>query len=136
MYVQSLDGAWELREWQSDQVYKAQVPGCVHLDLMKAGAIEDPFVGDNEYRSAWVHETDWEYLRSFEADPELFAADRIYLECDGLDTLADLTLNGHILGHAENMYIQHRFDVTDKLIPCDGPHPGGNGAGLSGRGDA
>ena len=118
MYVQSLNGAWELREWKSDEVYKAQVPGCVHLDLMKAGAIEDPFVGDNEYRSAWVHETDWEYSRSFESDPELFEADRVYLECDGLDTIADLTINGHVLGHVENMYIRHSFDVTDKLTPA------------------
>lgn len=119
MFVQSLDGAWELRKSGSKEVTRALVPGCVHLDLMRAGAIEDPFKADNEYRSAWVHESDWEYSRSFEADDDLLGADRVYLECDGLDTLADVTLNGHILGHVDNMYVQHRFDVTDKLTPAE-----------------
>lgn len=119
MFVQSLDGAWELCRPGSKEVFEARVPGCVHLDLMRAGAIEDPFVGDNEYRCAWVHETDWEYSRSFEADADLAGADRVYLECDGLDTIADLTLNGHILGRVDNMYIRQRFDVTDKLTPTE-----------------
>ena len=117
MTVQSLDGAWELRKAGSKDVIKAVVPGCVHTDLMRAKVIEDPFVGDNEYRSGWVHETDWEYSRSFEAANGLLGADRVYLECDGLDTIADLTLNGHVLGHVDNMYIRYRFDVTDKLTP-------------------
>ena len=79
MFVQSLDGAWELCRPGSKEVFEARVPGCVHLDLMRAGAIEDPFVGDNEYRCAWVHETDLEYSRSFEADADLAGADRVYL---------------------------------------------------------
>lgn len=115
--VQALDGAWELRKAGSEDVIKALVPGCVHTDLIRAKAIEDPFVADNEYQSAWVHETDWEYSRSFEPADAIFEADKIYLECDGLDTIAELTLNGHLLGRADNMYIGHRFDVTDKLTP-------------------
>ena len=115
MIVVSLDGAWELRKARSKDVVKAVVPGCVHTDLARAKVIEDPFVGDNEYRSAWVHETDWEYSREFEPDGDLLGADRVYLECDGLDTIADLTLNGQALGHVDNMYIRHRFDVTGKL---------------------
>ena len=117
MFIQPLDGAWELRKAGSKEVTKASVPGCVHLDLMRAGVIDDPFVADNEARCAWVHETDWEYSRIFEGEGDLLGADRVYLECDGLDTFADLTLNGHILGRVDNMYIQHRFDVTDKLTP-------------------
>jgi len=118
MTVQSLNGTWELREAGSTDAIKAVVPGCVHTDLMRAKVIEDPFVADNEHRCAWVHETDWEYSTSFEAAGDLLEADRVYLECKGLDTIADVTLNGHILGHAENMFVEHRFDVTDKLTPA------------------
>ncbi len=117
MIVQSLDGNWELRKAGSKEAVKATVPGCVHTDLARAKVIEDPFLADNEYRSAWVHETDWEYSKSFEPANDLLGADRVYLECDGLDTIADVTLNGHILGHVDNMYVAHRFDVTDKLTP-------------------
>jgi len=118
VFVQSLDGAWDLCKSGSKDAIEALVPGCVHTDLVRAKAIEDPFVADNEYRCAWVHETDWEYSREFEVEEGLHDADRIYLECDGLDTIADVTLNGHILGHADNMHIAHRFDVTDRLTPA------------------
>lgn len=118
MQVLSLDGAWELRKAGAEEAYPALVPGCVHTDLVRAGVIDDPFKGDNEYRVTWVHEEDWDYSRSFELDDALEDADKVYLECDGLDTFADVTLNGAILGRVDNMYIQHRFDVTDKLIPA------------------
>ena len=117
MHIHSLDGAWSLRKSESDELIEAQVPGCVHLDLVNAKVIDDPFYGDNELKSAWVHETDWEYWRSFQVDEGMLSADRVYLECDGLDTIARVTLNGHILGQVDNMYIQHRFDVTDSLVP-------------------
>ena len=117
MNVQPLDGVWKLKKPGSNELIDAQVPGCVHLDLINAKIINDPFYGDNEFKVAWVHETDWEYSRSFQVDDQILSADRVYLECDGLDTIACLTLNGHILGQTENMYIQHRFDVTDSLIP-------------------
>ncbi|MCE5199173.1 MAG: glycoside hydrolase family 2 protein [Armatimonadota bacterium] len=115
MSVIQLDGAWELRQVGSDEFIKAQVPGCVHLDLMRAHKIEDPFNGDNELKVSWVHETDWEYSRSFQADAELLAEDCVYLECDGLDTIACITLNGEVLAETANMYVQHRFDVKEKL---------------------
>lgn len=119
MQVVGLDGAWELRKAGSEEGYPALVPGCVHTDLMRAGVIEDPFKGDNEYRVAWVHEEDWEYTRSFEYDIAFVDSDKVFLECDGLDTFAELNLNGAILGRVDNMYVQHRFDITDKLKPTD-----------------
>ncbi len=110
-----LNGKWTLLQSGQDKKMDAIVPGNIHLDLMKAGVIEDPFVADNEYRVAWVHETDWVYSRDFFAEPELLGCSKLCLECDGLDTFAVVKLNGEILGDTENMYIQYRFDVTGKL---------------------
>lgn len=56
MFVQSLDGAWQLKQLGTDEWLAAQVPGGVHLDLMTAGRIPDPFVADNELRVQWVAE--------------------------------------------------------------------------------
>ena len=39
----------------------AEVPGCVHLDLMRAGLIPDPYLDDNESLLAWIGLVDWEY---------------------------------------------------------------------------
>ncbi|MCX6343971.1 MAG: glycoside hydrolase family 2 protein [Armatimonadetes bacterium] len=117
IFAQTLDGAWKLRRVGSKSAFKAHVPGSVHLDLMRAKKIEDPFVGDNEFAVSWVHECDWEYSRTFEADPELLKGNRIFLECEGLDTFAQISLNGAPLGATDNMYVSHRFDVSKKLIP-------------------
>lgn len=93
----------------------ARIPGQIHLDLARAGVIPDPFYRMYERDVAWVDETDWLYETSFTlADP---MPEHAYLRFDGLDTLAEITLNGELLGKTENMFIPHEFLVTGKLRP-------------------
>jgi beta-mannosidase len=125
---QSLDGAWQLKQLGTEEWLPAQVPGGVHLDLMAAGRIPDPFIADNELRVMWVAESDWEYRRIFRFDPGEAAGGsesapstpaagaRHELVFDGLDTLAEVSLNGKPLGRAYNMFRTWRWDVTDRLI--------------------
>ena len=115
MNIQSLDGDWQLKQLGSSEIMKAHVPGCVHLDLVHNKKIEDPFFGDNEFRVSWVHESDWEYSRDFDVDADLLGSDKVCLECDGLDTIADVYINGKLLSRTDNMYIQYCFDVKDRL---------------------
>ena len=117
MIEQSLAGAWEFREVGTSKWLPARVPGTVHTDLLSAGRIPDPFVLDNELRVQWVAERDWEYRLVFRADPALAAAERCTLVFDGLDTLAEVKLNDHRLGRAENMFRQYRWDVAPILGP-------------------
>ncbi|MGD0863326.1 MAG: glycoside hydrolase family 2 protein [Candidatus Limnocylindrales bacterium] len=119
MTSQSLSGAWQFRQAGSDEWLAARVPGGVHTDLMAAGRIADPFFGDEELRVQWVAEADWEYRRSFQVDPAVAAEKRLALVFDGLDTLADIRLNGEPLGSADNMFRTWRWDVTEKLRPGD-----------------
>ena len=119
MYIQSLTGKWQFRETGTDEWLPAQVPGSVHTDLMASGRIPDPFVADNELDVQWIIERDWEYALTFQAPVELLAEERVFLVCDGLDTLADVTLNGKRLGHAENMFRRYRWDVTEHLVEGD-----------------
>ena len=64
------------------------------------GRIPDPFVADNEKRVQWVAESDWEYERIVSVDAELLSEERVMLVCDGLDTLAEVRLNGQPVGKA------------------------------------
>src|SRR5438132_868246 len=43
-----LGGAWQLHQDDSPAVIPAKVPGCVHLDLLAAARIADPFYRDNQ----------------------------------------------------------------------------------------
>jgi len=115
MQVQSLNGNWQFRQVGTGDWLPATVPGGVHTDLMAAKRIPDPFVADNELKVRWVAEADWEYRTSFTVSPELRKQAQIWLVCDGLDTLATVTLNGHVLGHTENMFRQYRWDVKPHL---------------------
>lgn len=116
MKSQTLTGAWEFRQAGTADWLHASVPGGVHTDLLALGRIPDPFVGDNEKRVSWVAEADWEYRRNFTPAPEIFALPQIWLVCDGLDTLATVSLNGKVLGRAENMYRQYRWDIKPLLL--------------------
>jgi beta-mannosidase len=113
--TQSLTGTWQFRQAGTDDWLPATVPGGAHTDLLALGRIPDPFAGDNERRVAWVAEADWEYRREFAVAPALLAQPHIWLACDGLDTLATVTLNGRELGCTENMFRQYRWDVKPLL---------------------
>ena len=115
MHFQSLAGRCRFREAETNEWLPAQVPGSVHTDLLALGRIPDPFVADNELRVQWVSERDWEYRLTFQVAPEALAEERVFLVCDALDTLADITLNGQPVGHAENMFRRYRWDVTSLL---------------------
>ena len=115
MRIQSLTGAWQFRQAGTEEWLRATVPGGAHTDLLALGRLPDPFVGDNERRVQWVAEADWEYRYQFAVAPELLRQAHIWLVCDGLDTLATVSLNGRELGHAANMFRQYRWDVKPLL---------------------
>ncbi|NLG98994.1 MAG: glycoside hydrolase family 2 protein [Chloroflexi bacterium] len=115
MQAKSLSGSWQLQQVGKPETYQATVPGSVHLDLMAAGCIPDPFVADNELRVLWVAEQDWQFSRTFEVSPAMLDEDRVYLVCDGLDTLGQVEINGTVVGRFENMFRQYRWDVKSLL---------------------
>jgi beta-mannosidase len=117
MIPQLLTGDWQFRQAGSDIWLPAAVPGGIHTDLLALNMIPDPFVADNELRVTWVAESDWEYRRAFSAEPALLRQEHIVLVCDGLDTIADVYLNGAYLGHADNMFRRWEWDVKGLLRP-------------------
>ena len=68
----------------------ASVPGVVHLDLLAAGLIPDPYLDDNEALLAWIGLVDWtyEYVARRSPPDDLAGAQRHELVFDGLDTVA------------------------------------------------
>ena len=115
MHTQSLIGNWRFRQAGTEEWLHAKVPGGVHTDLMAASRIPDPFVADNEKRVQWVAESDWEYRYHFACAPNVLGEEQVFLVCDGLDTLATVTLNGKELGRTNNMFRRYRWDVKSLL---------------------
>jgi beta-mannosidase len=82
---------------------EAKVPGAVQYDLAARGMIENPYAGTREARAcAWVAESDWLYRAEFESPPEAGSAGTVLLRMKGVDTFAEVWLNGVLLGDTEN----------------------------------
>ncbi|WP_433204559.1 glycoside hydrolase family 2 protein [Dactylosporangium sp. CS-047395] len=111
--LRPLHSGWTVRSSELGP-FPAEVPGCVHTDLLAAGAIPDPFLDANEEELHWIGKTPWVYSTSFDA----VAGDRVDLVADGLDTVATVTLNGVEVGRTANQHRGYRWDVTSLLRPA------------------
>lgn len=111
----SLCGAWILAEAEGRSGIPAQVPGTVLGDLLAAGLIQDPFWRENEYQALRLFDRDYTYTRTFDVPAAFLTHRRVELVFDGLDTLADVTLNGQSVLHADNMHRTWRVDVKALL---------------------
>jgi beta-mannosidase len=107
---------WAVVKKNANDPIPATVPGCIHTDLMAAGKLDDPFYRDNELDQFWVGEDDWVYTRTFDVPAALLKHDRVLLQCDGLDTLAEVRLNGKLLGRTDNMFRSWEFEVAKVLL--------------------
>ncbi|HLM58696.1 MAG TPA: glycoside hydrolase family 2 protein [Pyrinomonadaceae bacterium] len=112
-----LHAGWRFRQAGKAEWRPATVPGCVHTDLLDNRLIEDPFYRDNEPKLQWIGKTDWEYELSFTVGPDVLARRRLELNFEGLDTYANVTLNGRPLLDADNMFRTWRVDVKNFLKP-------------------
>ncbi|MCS7222942.1 MAG: glycoside hydrolase family 2 protein [Armatimonadetes bacterium] len=127
-----LGGTWWLMEFDPDEGEKvgaftvdyhpeprrsfpAKVPGTVHLDLIRNGAIPDPFFGTNELTVQWVEEREWWYRTDFYPPERILARESVDLVFQGLDTIAAIWLNGLKLGETDNMFRTYRIPVKDFL---------------------
>lgn len=104
-------GDWSFEGPDGASWYPARVPGCVHTDLQRNGLIEDPFFGTNELELQWIERRDWRYRCCFELTAPDLKWEQLWLEFDGLDTLATVRLNGERLGVSENMFHAIRYEI-------------------------
>ncbi|KPC79037.1 MULTISPECIES: glycoside hydrolase family 2 protein [Streptomyces] len=112
--VTPLTDGWSLRHDQA--LLPAQVPGCVHTDLLAAAVIPDPFLEHNETEVAWVGRRAWTYLNDVSHDSRHERTDLVF---DGLDTAAGITFAGREIGRTRNMHRTYRFDVTGLTGPLE-----------------
>ncbi|BDZ37997.1 glycoside hydrolase family 2 protein [Microbacterium suwonense] len=93
------------------------MPGTVHVDLLAQGLIPDPYRGENEALVAWIGRVDWTYRTRFAWSPD--GEQRHDLVFEGIDTVAEIVLNGTVLGTVANQHRSYRFDVGQALRDGD-----------------
>ncbi|MFW5829343.1 MAG: glycosyl hydrolase 2 galactose-binding domain-containing protein [Planctomycetota bacterium] len=112
----SLNGPWTLTRVADGSRYPAQVPGCAWTDLLRAGAVPDVNYRDNEATQQWIGAEAFSWQRDFDLD-QAQLSEGLELVCDGLDTLATVSVNEHQVLHADNMFRTWRVPVAGLLRP-------------------
>lgn len=112
-----LENNWHFSVAGEDNWLEAKVPGTVHQDLLRHQLLPDPFYGANEEKIQWVENKDWEYKTSFTVTAGQLERDAAFLCFEGLDTYADVYLNGALILKADNMFVGYKIPVKTLLRP-------------------
>jgi beta-mannosidase len=110
---------WKFKNGSEPQVYPATVPGTIHTDLWTNQLIPDPFFAENEKRVAWVDTCTWEYSLALEFTQAQLDYSNLELVFEGLDTYAEVYLNGQLLFEADNMFRTWCIPVKGLLLVGD-----------------
>ncbi len=111
-----LTGNWQFKALDSTAWLPATVPGVVHTDLLALGKIPDPFTGRHEAAVQGLAENQWEYRLTFNLTKEELRYPQIDLVFAGLDTYAEVWLNGQHVLSANNMFRKWRLKVKETLV--------------------
>ena len=118
MKEQLLNGLWTM-ECPGGRQIEGRIPGSVYSFLLDAGEMEDPYYRDNELQALALMEKDYCFRRTFDAGEGMTSLPHQVLRFDGVDTVADIFLNGVFLGHTENMHCFREFEVKGILKEKD-----------------
>ncbi len=113
----SLNGEWSLKSDGWDHSVPAEVPGDILSDLLRSGKIVDPYYRDQELEALALSGRTYTYEKQFCAEAEILSMEHVLLHFDGIDTLAEIYLNGELIGKTDNMHRTWEFDVRSLLQP-------------------
>jgi len=115
MIQKEINENWTFSQSGKNEWLPAKVPGTVHTDLLDNGKIEDPYYRLNEHNLQWIDKVDWEYKTKFNVEAELLQKDMVELDFKGLDTYADVFVNGENVLSADNMFREWNVNVKEAL---------------------
>ena len=110
-----LSGEWKWKRVGDCAEHIGHVPGSVYSDMLQNGLIDDPFWRTNEYGARELMMDDYAYARTFIVSAEDLRHDSLVLVCEGLDTIADIMINGRLLASVYDMHRTYRFPVKALL---------------------
>lgn len=83
------------------------------MALYNNNVIDDPYVGFNDVNYRWISKKNWTFRKALNITNKMLRSQHIVLVCDGLDTVAQVSLNGHVIGNTSNMFVRYEFDIKN-----------------------
>ena len=112
---QSLNSGWNLQTDTLSIDLQVDIPSVVQADLYENGLIPHPYLGKVEQDLQWIPQQIWDYSLKFDVDNDIFEKDNIDLIFNGLDTYADVWLNGEKISRSDNMFVKYQKEVKNLL---------------------
>lgn len=116
MQVQQLAQNWTMQIVGQETSFTTDLPSSVYQVLLDNQQMDDPFWRDNEDKALALMDKDFVYTTTFTTDLAMLASDQLLLRFHGLDTVAEIALNGQKLGTSNNQHRIWEYDVTDMII--------------------
>ncbi len=115
-FLQPLNQGWNLKTDTLGIDMQVNLPSEAHADLYDAGLIPHPYgEGDEEQQLQWIPQHIWDYSLRFDVENGVWQNDNIDLIFNGLDTYADVWLNGEKILHSDNMFVRYEKEVKNIL---------------------
>jgi hypothetical protein len=124
-----LDGGWKLQnnnfikvegETLASDAYEAEnwlnaiVPGTVLKTYTANDAVPDITYGNNQLHiSEYLTRSKFWYRKEFTLPEELKSKDKVWLNFNGVNCLADVYFNGQFVKQIERCFLRHRLEVGD-----------------------
>jgi beta-mannosidase len=84
--------------------------------LMRAGLILDPYSRFQDEEQQWTAKDDCSYTKNFTLDENFVAVNRsVALVIDGLDTAADICMNGQKISSVANQHVHYALPITPNI---------------------
>ncbi len=117
--LQLLNQGWTLAGDTLDINMQVDVPSVVQQSLYENSVIPHPYLGTVENQLLWISDHPWDYTLHFDVDKEMLENYCVELVFEGLDTYADVKLNGEKLFFADNQFRSWKQWVNDYLKEKD-----------------
>lgn len=101
--------------FQDIVIFDANIPSGVYSELEKNTNTKSVLFSYNDVALRWVGLEAWTYSLDFNITQDILKHESVVLTFDGVDTIADISLNGHELGKTKNMFTRYRYDVAEVL---------------------
>ena len=116
---QTLNEGWTLTGDTLSINMSVTVPSVVQQSLYESGQIPHPYLGTVENDLLWISDHPWNYTLHFDADENLLEKDNVELVFEGIDTYAEISLNGEKLFFADNQFRTWKQEVKSLLKKKD-----------------
>lgn len=111
-----LNKNWCIRCVDQEECFYSDVPATVAAVLYENQGIEDPYYGENEWKTYEVLKKDYEFTNTFLVSSEMLEGEQVLLRCEGIDTAADIYINDQKVTFVNDMHRTYEFDVKELLI--------------------